>query len=109
MINFRIGPFWFHQQEQWDLGTWPRLCCHFKTANRCRRLFSIGNKGRARSAALVNRAFWILALHFSATEKFLVKNGNYSAWTSGLAMMDWWLSLDDEHDPTDDQPWLFGG
>jgi len=37
-----------------------------------------------------------------------LRNKNPANWSSGQAMMAWWLSGDD-HDPTDDQPWLFGG
>ena len=40
----KIGPFWFHQKEQWDLGYTPWLTIHFKTANSSTRIFYMGRK-----------------------------------------------------------------
>ncbi len=43
--GIRIGPLWLHRLEQWDLGCWPWLCIHWRTANRSTRIFCVWRWG----------------------------------------------------------------
>jgi hypothetical protein len=41
----RLGYPWVHRLEQWDLACWPIVCIHWRTPNRCKRIFCLWRIG----------------------------------------------------------------
>lgn len=41
-FSFKIGKYWFHNLEQWDLEMIPLLCIHKCEPNSTERIYHVG-------------------------------------------------------------------
>lgn len=42
----KIGPYWVHRKEQWDLGVNPIVCVHKVSPNTTERVFCLAIKNK---------------------------------------------------------------
>lgn len=43
-MGIRIGKYWFHRKEQYDLDVFPLICVHKVTPNKTSRVFCLAIK-----------------------------------------------------------------